>query len=113
MPEVIMNDAQQVKYTLDPRDEDGNPGRLDSVPSWSVVNGNGTFVADSNGMGVLLVSETLPDDSASADTEYRGSAMAGGVELSIQLITHIDNDVPPTPAATSLGGGFGMPEPKV
>ena len=112
MPEKTMNDTQQITYTLDPKTEDGRPGRLDSVPAWRVVSGNGTFVANANGREVLLVSETLADDMASADTEYEVSAMAGGVTLTESVITHIDNDVTPIPAATSLGGGFGVPEPK-
>lgn len=106
MPEMTMNDAQQVSYTLNP------DGRLDSIPAWSVVSGNGTFVVNANGRVVVLVSETLADDMASADTVYEVSAQAGDVTLTEQVITHIDNDVPPIPAATNLGGGFGVPEPK-
>jgi hypothetical protein len=107
MPETFCNDVEKVHAQLTPVPANGV---FDSPPVWTVVSGNGTVVADADGMGADLVSEDNVSGPGPFDTVYHYEAMAmGAVVTGENIILHVSNDLPP---ATGLGVAFSAPTPK-
>jgi hypothetical protein len=104
-----MLDTEEMKYTANPVDDDGDKGTIDGVIAYRVVSGSGTFVADPDGMGAMLRSATLGAGVSSEVTVYEASVLAGGFPL-VEVMTITVNKA--VLAATELNGSLGAPRPK-
>jgi hypothetical protein len=105
--ETSCDDTQKRHVKLNPRTADGSPGELPEMPTYSKVSGEGTFVADSDGLGVYVISEDNVQGNGPFDTVYEVKSGS----LSDQIILHVSNDIQTQPA-TDLGMSADAPEPK-
>lgn len=105
--ETTCNDVEKRHVKLNPQADGGGPGELPEMPVYSKVSGEGSFVADEDGMGVYLVSEDNVVGNGPFDTVYE--VRSGDLVDTITL--HVSNDVQGQPA-TSFGMSADAPEPK-
>lgn len=63
MLELTITNEQKVNVQLHPVTAAGNPAPVDGAPQWSVVSGNATVQAASDGMSADLISSDDPGDT--------------------------------------------------
>jgi hypothetical protein len=104
--ELAITSEEKIHVSLDPKTQSGKPATLDGTPTWEVISGNGTVVADENGLGAYLVSGDAVDTVV-----YRVSADADlgqGVRTIEDTITVTVTNA----EAAALGLTAGAAEPK-
>jgi len=107
MPLTIqLENTQQIKVLLTPRNLKGKPAKVQGAPVWEVESGDSTLVAADDGLSALLVTS----DTA-GDTVYVVKADADlgeGVETIEDRVTLTVSE----PKASTLGFTLGEPEEK-
>lgn len=58
---LTITTEEKIHVKLAPVTATGGPAALDGAPVWSVVSGNGTVVADADGLGAFLLSTDAVD----------------------------------------------------
>lgn len=61
--EIKITNEQKIKVTLTPKTDAGKPAQLDGVPTWEVISGDSTVVAEPDGLSATLVSSDTPGDT--------------------------------------------------
>jgi len=107
MPLTIqLENTQQIKVLLTPKNLKGKPAKVQGAPVWEVESGDSTLVAADDGLSALLVTSDTAGDTVYA---VKADADLGeGIETIEDRITLTVSE----PKASTLGFTLGEPEDK-